>query len=363
LSNPEQSRASDPQLPTLPCRPTWRTSARRSFLALLAAVSVSLAALVAVAPAAFAHTAHFQVGCGSVTFMFSGFPSANGNTVNETITVDGSTIYHQPFTFNGPAASNTVTVNLSGNHTVVASAHWNTNGVRGSASSGNIPLSCPSPPTCPQNSISTNFNGNAIAAGDYIWFNSVAKVNGVPSSGGHVFLTNVHVHFTANGIPYTVNIPGGQIYLSPSVTTASTFFSKGQEWITSAPAGFGDDIFLSGLGWQVPSGGLPGGIQNVTWQGDFTVSAGMTMSWQWAAAVYTQFVPEPPLGSNETTNAYTTLDVKVLHSTSLDAYHNGDQAGTPENRSNPFIPQPINGATGGGAANYTGSYSATGHCP
>jgi len=364
VSNSGQTRDGDSRVRALLRRPTWLTSTRRTILTLLAAVSVSLAGLVAVAPVASAHAADIQIGCTSVTFTFSGFPSANGNSVSESITADGSTVYDQSFAFNGPAGSNTVAINLSsGNHTAAASAIWNTNGVSGSDFTGTMALSCPVPPTCPANSISSNFNGNAIAAGDYIWFNSVVKVSGVPSTGGDVFLTNVHVHFTANGIPYTVDIPGAQIYLSPSVTTATTYFSKGQEWITSVPSSFGDNIFLSGLGWQVPSPGLPGGIHNVTWQGDFSLTSGMTMNWQWAAAVYTQFVPEPPLGSNETTNSYTTLDVKVVHSTSLDAYHNGDQAGTPENRTNPFIPQPINGATGGGSANFTGSYSATGHCP
>jgi hypothetical protein len=123
------------------------------------------------------------------------------------------------------------------------------------------------------------------------------------------------------------------ICLSPSVSTATTYFSKGDEWITSVPARFGDNIFLSGVGWQVPAPGLPGGIQNVTWAGDLFLSGGMSMQWQRAAAVYTHFPSEPALGSNELTNQYTVMGVKVVHSTSLDAYHNGDQAGTPENRS------------------------------
>ena len=335
----------------------------RSFVYFTAAVALSLAGVTLVSAPASAHTADFQISCGSVTFNLSSFPSTNGNTVNETIVVDGSTVYSQPFTFNGATGSNTVSINVAaGAHTVTASANWNTNGVSGSATSGPTSLSCSVPPTCPQNSINTNFNGNAIAAGNYIWFNSVVKVKGVPASGGHVFLTNVHVTFTAGGVPYTIGIPGGQIYLSPSISTATTYFSKGQEWITSVPSSFGDNIFLTGLGWQVPSPGLPGGIHNVTLQGDFFLSPGVTMNWQWAAAVYNQFVQEPPLGSDETTNAYTTLDVKVVHSTSLDAYHNGDQAGTPENRTNPVIPNPINGATGGGSSNFTGSYSATGQC-
>jgi hypothetical protein len=339
-------------------------AAKRRVAAVIAAGVLSAAGLMFSGTVASAHSANFQVTCGSVMFSFVDFPTANGNTVTETITVDGSQVYGQPFTFNGASGSNTVVLNLTGNHTVVASASWNTNGVSGSSSSGPISLSCAQPATCTQISISTNFNGNAIAAGDYIWFNSVVKVSGVPSGGGHVFLTNVHATFTAKGTPYTIDVPGGQIYLSPNVTTATTYFSKGQEWITSIPSSFGDNIFLTGVGWQVPSPGLPGGIQNVKLQGDFYLSTGMKMNWQWAAAVYPQFVSEPPQGSNEQTNNYTVMGVKVVHSTSLDAYHNGDQAGTPENRSatSPPIPQPINGATGGGASNFTGSYSGTGQC-
>jgi hypothetical protein len=331
-------------------------------MCLLVAAPLTLAGLVIGALPASAHSATINVSCSGVTFTMTDFPQTNGNTVNETITVDGNQVYSQPFTFDGPTGTNTVGISLSGNHTVVAGATWNTNGVSGSASSGDVPLGCPSAPTCPQNAISTNFNGAAIPAGDDIWFNAAVKVQGVPSSGGHLYLSNVHVHFVANGTPYTVDIPGSQLTFSPTATTASTYFSKGQEWITTVPAGFGDNILLSAVGWQVPAPGLPGGIKNVTMQGDFSLSPGISASWQWAGAVYPQFVPEPPLGSNEATNAYTTLDVKVVHSTSLDAYHNGDQVGTPENRTNPPIPQPVNGATGGGSANYTGSYSGTGHC-
>jgi hypothetical protein len=328
--------------------------------AFIASVAIACVGLAIVASPASAHSAFVQVGCQAVAFSFSGFPATAGNVVEETITVDGSVVYDKPFTFDGASGANSVTIDLTGSHTVNATATWNTNGVSGSGTSGDVPLSCG---TCPQNSITSNFNGAAIAAGNYIWFNSAIKVQGVPASGGFVNLTNVHVTFTAGGVPYTIDVPGSQITLSPSTTTATTYFSKGQEWITHVPASFGDNIFLTGVAWQVPAPGLPGGIQHVTWQGDFTVASGMTMSWQWAGAVYTQFVPEPPLGSNEQTNSYTLLNVKVVHSTTLDAYHNGDQVGTPENRTNPTIPQPINGARGGGASNFTGSYSATGHCP
>jgi hypothetical protein len=339
-------------------------AAKRRVVAAMVASALSVVGLVVGGTVASAHSANFQVTCGSVIFSLVDFPSASGNAVTETITVDGNQVYNNTFSFSGSSGSNTVVLNLTGNHTVVASANWNTNGVSGSSTSGPVSLSCAQPATCPQTSISANFNGTSIPAGDFIWFNSVVKVSGVPSGGGHVNLTNVHVTFTANGSPYTIDIPGAQITLSPSAATATTYFSQGQEWITNVPSTFGDNIFLSGVGWQVPSPGLPGGIQNVKWAGDFYLSTGESINWQWAAAVYPQFVSEPPLGSNEQTNEYTVMGVKVVHSTTLDAYHNGDQAGTPENRSatTPPIPNPIGGARGGGGSNFTGSYSATGQC-
>jgi hypothetical protein len=42
----------------------------------------------------------------------------------------------------------------------------------------------------------------------------------------------------------------------------------------------------------------------------------------------------------------------------LSIYHNADHAGTPEN----YKPYLTAGARGGGGANFTGSYSATGTC-
>jgi hypothetical protein len=106
------------------------------------------------------------------------------------------------------------------------------------------------------------------------------------------------------------------------------------------------------VAYQVPAGGLPGGINPVTWTGTMSGSASFSLQWQWGAAVYTQF----------TTN-YNQLGIKPLHSTSLDSYHVGDQAGTPEGVNTggtawkTFV---TGGARGGGGSNWTGSYSPTG---
>jgi hypothetical protein len=77
---------------------------------------------------------------------------------------------------------------------------------------------------------------------------------------------------------------------------------------------------------------------------------GISLSWQWAAAVY-----------RKVTDEYNELEVKPAHSTSVDQYHNGNRAGTPENRT--FQRSVTGGARGGGGSNFTGTYSATGQCP
>jgi hypothetical protein len=47
--------------------------------------------------------------------------------------------------------------------------------------------------------------------------------------------------------------------------------------------------FLDGFTFQVPVN-LPGGINPVTWSAQFSSDTpGVTLQWQWAAAVYTSF--------------------------------------------------------------------------
>ena len=328
----------------------WRSALKRSGVALL--LAVVFAAVAAGTAAAHEVTATFS--CTGVTFKYTGFPKADNNEVREFVYVDGEEVAMETFSFNGPTGSNTVEVEaLEGTHEISAFVDWETNGVSGEKHFPARKISCGGegpPPTCPNNSIVSNFNGTKIPGGDYIWFNSVLKPRGVPSSGGTISFTNQTVKFGST----TESVPDGTITFSPSATTATTTFSGGR-WETIVPVGFGDNVFLSGLGFHVPNGGLPGGINPVTWMGDFTTTGGITLSWQWAAAVYgSAFAPGGMLD-------YNALEIKPVHSTSLDAYHNGNQAGTPQNKG---VQKAVTGgARGGGGSNFTGSYSATGHCP
>jgi Secretion system C-terminal sorting domain len=201
-------------------------------------------------------------------------------------------------------------------------------------------------------SISANFNGTAIQDnGNYIWFNcNFSNLKGAKSYPVIIYFDSSYISFTANSVDYKLTVPNAVITLDPSLTpsTASTYFNTlTNSWIINVPAtGSGtDEIFLSGLSFLVPSGGLPGGIKSVTWTGYFGVNqpdTGAAINWKWGAAVYTHFSAD-----------YNQLGVLPLHTT--------DHAGTPENFANKD--SCIGGATGGGSSNFTGSWSSTKNVP
>jgi hypothetical protein len=206
------------------------------------------------------------------------------------------------------------------------------------------------------NTISSNFNGTALAGGTTLWFSSVLNVKGLPSNSPvTVFVTHASISFTANGVTYHLKVPNSSITFSPSTTLATTDFTSlsspflGSGWDTQLQSsGLARNDLSQGVSVQVPSSGLPGGIKNVTWQATFSsFTSGLTVNWQWAAADYTEFSTD-----------YNALGVKPVDDNQGSAYKNSDHAGTPEY----FKSFVTGGATGGGGSNYTGSYSGTGSC-
>lgn len=202
------------------------------------------------------------------------------------------------------------------------------------------------PPTGTISSIRSNFNGTAIPAGRTIWFSSVFKVSGLGADPVTLHVTSQTIAFSAAGTDYTLSVPDAAITFSPTVTTATTTFDTSTNtWVSVLPKNFSGNAFMAGLAFPVDVA-LPGGINPVTWQGSFsTDTAGVSLNWQWAAAVYKNFSTD-----------YNAVGVKPLDSNSLTVYHNSDHAGTPEN----FKTLVTGGARGGGGSNFTGSYSATG---
>jgi hypothetical protein len=150
---------------------------------------------------------------------------------------------------------------------------------------------------------------------------------------------------TVSSASFNVSAPNAAITFSPTATAAVTSFDAGSNtWLTTVPSRLGGNTFLDGVALPVPNG-LPGGINPVTWGGNFTTDTpGVTVNWQWAAAVYKQFSAD--------NNA---LGVKPVDDNHASAYQNSDHAGTPE----VYKAELVGGARGGGGSNWTGSYSAT----
>src|SRR5439155_20469244 len=155
--------------------------------------------------------------------------------------------------------------------------------------------------------------------------------------------------FTVSGTPYTVDVPNACITFDPFLDadmsgSASTVYDG--QWETTVPSfGLAGNTFLAGVALQTLPGGFPGGIKNVTWQGTFFADfPGVSLHWQWAAAVYRMFSDD-----------YNSLGVKPVDDNMASIYQNADHAGTPEN----FKHYVTGGARGGGGSNFTGSLSAT----
>jgi len=206
-------------------------------------------------------------------------------------------------------------------------------------------------------SLTANFNNTPIPAGDDIWFSSIAKVQGVGSSPVNVWVGGQTISFVADGTQYSVNVPNTTLTVTPGSSSATATYDSGTNaWSIAVPTksggllggllggSTGGNAFLDGAVFQA-SNGLPGGIQNVTWQATFTTDTpGVSVNWQWSAAVYSTFSSNP-----------SALGVKAMDGSGLlGLLGNTDKAGTPEN----YKSYVTGGAMGNGGSNTTGSYSS-----
>lgn len=191
--------------------------------------------------------------------------------------------------------------------------------------------------------ITSNFNGTSISAGNYIYFNSVINPSGLSSTQPTtITLSNASISFTNNGQTYNISLPGSTITYVPGGSTATTTYSGGM-YTTTVPLNTSGNEFLTALPWQVPVN-FSGGTNPVIFTGTFSSSTpGVTGNVQFSAAVYTSLPTDP----NQ-------LGIKVVDDNNFGgSYH----AGTPVTYRNNVV----GGARGGGGSNFTGSYSATGH--
>jgi hypothetical protein len=194
----------------------------------------------------------------------------------------------------------------------------------------------------------SNFNGTAIAGNNYLWFNSHLSsitFSGAASSSPlvHVYVTSASVTFTdaTLGNTYNIALPNEVLTFDTAASSSSISYSS-SKWNGTFPKSGGTSSagnpFATGLMYQVPASGITGGINPVTLTASFsTDQSGVSLNWQWSAAVYTQTQANP-----------NNLNV-------LAADGSGLQSGTPQS----LVSFVIGGARGGGGANYTGSNSGT----
>jgi uncharacterized repeat protein (TIGR01451 family) len=192
-------------------------------------------------------------------------------------------------------------------------------------------------------SVAFNFNNTPIAAGNTVWFSSELQANGLGNGPVNIQFTGQTISFTASGTHYSVNVPNSTVTFTSATTTAATTYSASKNsWTTTVPIRLAGGDFLGGVELAVPNG-LPGGITNVTWQGQMTSdTSGVTVQWHGEAAVYKQFSTD-----------YTALGVKPVDDAHASSYQNNDKGGTPE----AFKASITAGATGTGGNNYTGNAS------
>jgi hypothetical protein len=222
----------------------------------------------------------------------------------------------------------------------------------------NVVSACP----CPPEDIKYNFNGTQIIfqstpGGSYVWFTSDGTVSGLPSAGATLHITDQSITIPATGSSpqYVVPVPDAYVTFSPSVTVATTTFNTSSNaWIIDLPtSALAGNVFFGGVAFKVPVAGLPAGIQNVDWSGEFTTATpGLSVNWQWHAAAYSDF-----------TSDYNSIAPKPVDDNNASIYKNSDHAGTPEGTDSvsgkPWKNFVEGGGSGGGGGNYCGSGSST----
>ena len=265
-----------------------------------------------------------SASCTGATFNLVRFRAGVSHTVNETVSIDGTQVASQSFTFDGSTGTNTIPITVPiGTHIVATHIDWQaTPDTVRNVDRHRVVSGCGAA-LCPTSAISADFNQIAPEGDTTIWFNSSFRV----ISGGATPMTFAthggQVTFSDNGTDYTVPVPDATITFSASATQATTHFT-GNHWSTVVPAGFGDNVFLAGASFPVPVAGLSANITPVTWTTQIqSDTPDVVIEWQWAAADFGAF-----------SSKYNAVGVKPLHSSTLDQYHNGDEAGTSEHFSN-----------------------------
>ena len=186
--------------------------------------------------------------------------------------------------------------------------------------------------------IQANFDGNFIAAGNYLWFTSVIQPtssrNGNRAFTVHVFDQTIQLMVDATNL--TLNVPEAYVTFSNGIPMATTIFTN-DEWVTYSSLGSRGNTFVAGAAWRLPfnlnnpvgdcwgrdpdHGFFRRHVNSATWSARFAVDTpGIALQWQWGAVV------ETTLKTN-----YSLLCVKPVDDDYSSGWKNGDPAGWCEN--------------------------------
>ena len=183
------------------------------------------------------------------------------------------------------------------------------------------------------------FNCKPISKGNWIWFNSTLN----PCTGTNktytVNITGQTITGTIGGSNVSLTVPDAQITYSSTTTNATTTFTNGV-WVTTCPLAstLAGAQHGSALAYQLPFNSS--GLGSLTWSANFAVTPGVSVGWNWAASVYTNFSAN-----------YTALGIKSVDDSKACGYKNSDAACTPEN----FKQYCVFGARCGTYSNYCGN--------
>lgn len=207
------------------------------------------------------------------------------------------------------------------------------------------------PASATTTSISYNFNSGALATGNTIWFTgnlnppNLCVGSCATSPPVTLYITGATIT-SGNTILNNITLPNAVITFDPTVTVASTTYNSGTNtWTTVVPLTSSiPNTMFDAYAFLIPAPGIPqNGVTNpITITFDISgnsAATGFSFQWQWAAAQYTN------------TSCFSNLNT-VGAAPVAGTY----KAGAPVNC---IGTSPINGGTGGGASNYTGSYSST----
>jgi hypothetical protein len=232
-------------------------------------------------------------------------------------------------------------------NTAGAIATQGTNLISAAFGSASVCFTGPPPKPCTNLNVSinnTSWNSFNIPSGTQpvVWVNAhIGTPSGIPATSVTI-VKFVNVTISLNGASYSM--PNGLMTFDPSApATSSTTFTNGQWQTLVNPKNLSDEIFFTGAAIPVTAAIATGAKANVSFTSISSIS-GLSYPWQWSAGVYTYW----PTDWNQAM---------------IQAYHQSDHAGTPEN---PAVQRSlIQGSRGGGGSNFTGSWSATGMatCP